>query len=1147
MFIKRENNILPLHVNNFKDVFSLKLSFALIKCVPLLLTIIVFGAVISAQAQYIYQPNNIAQIQPNNNYLANSSTFKQEIARVEINVMRQGSVSLPITQVPRLEQNDVLKVRLSEDAINGVKPDQSNWDWTFLVAFINPGRNNEKEKLVSQEIQFRKTGWYKEYSFNVPYDSQPIFFLYTKPKYRGKILNLISENQEEIRKIGEKTIELSDAYAKIGSFLSELQNVIYRSQYYGMYGGYGNYNPYGGYGIYNNYGVNGTTGTTSTASVFNMNLFMEQSVERLARSFNVQLPGCWGGNNPFGGNNGIYNNYGNYGNNGIYNNGYNNYGYNNYGNNNFGTSSYGISNDFINRAQCVAKTVKLEDFDISVSRIIQQGGILAAAQLSQKYPQLAFWINIAAAAIDVILKITNKTPLKMVPTVISSSETSAQPGFQQNIGIQQNPNLQGNPMIPMSASVSTNRPNSVKISLFAESAPSESNFVTAYPLVVNKWQATPDPGTINLPTPILSDSCLHAGQNILQSTDLMNDWMADNFTKEFNLVISSSNGFRKEFPLKKNIGLNGWELHLTRDDLNAFPKVSIPLESVITGKRGFNEIKSEKFDLAIPNAGSWEMTASSQNEFTVGGKRIVTLKNQFGNCRCLQAVVYKPSFGGQFIFEANNKVNPLRFSEDGKEVFFEIDTTNFQPGQGQLELKQNSNEQISLTVNLHPAPPSIIDLKVSKGDNRVIVTGYRLEQIKSLKINGNKAIFDKDTSTNGNRKDALSVSNGTSTGSSSTATVDNPTFSQIGNNSVNSTGLPNSSPDSNKGLQAANQSIQSINPETQVSRPAIQSVDPSMQASYPPGYQNNQPNLLNGAQNSYLPNYSGNNTLNNQPTFNNSAVKITADIFSERSFIFEDPNITQDSKTITLELEIGESRTYLYPKIFDVSLARPAIVVNENREIEATALGSKIALLYNLGGFPVFPADTTEVSANVRNALTDYDFKIENIEIETRIENSQINFGELPKANFEVLDWKNMTITFSLNEQSQRLLSGRRLQFRIRDKVRGYSNWYTVENKFVRLPEISAVHCSNLLTENCLLKGKGIEYISQVSIDGGKTWFPEQPATIIAKPDINGEKTASIPHISGKKSLQIRLRDFSGNTAIAVNNYKILPIVKSKN
>jgi len=816
----------------------------------LLFNLFFLSGLSTAYSQAFNQPYYYTGNQPSTNYMANSSAFKQEIARMEINVVRQGKAPMSITQVPRLEKGDVLKMRLLDEPVNGAKPDQSNFDWTFLVAFINPGRNSDKETSVTEEIQFRKSGWYKEYSFTVPYDSQPVFFLYPKPKYRAKILNLISKNQEEIRKIGEKTIEIAGAYAKIGSFLNELQSVLYR-------------NSYGGYGSY--------------GSNFNnsQNNFKEQAIESLAKSFNIQLPSCWGGSNTYGG----YNNYSNYS----------------------SYSGYG-SNDFTGRVQCVARSIRLEDFDLSVSKMLQQGGILAAAQLSQKYPQIAHWINIAAIALDLILKITKKTPLKLVPTVISTNENQG-----QNLGYQNN--YAGAPQYSNNAAAGLVS-ESVKISLFAESQPRDDGFVTAYPLVVHKWQANPDPEVISLPTPSLMEPCLHAGQNILRSTDLMSDWMSDTFTKDFQLVISSPNGFRKQFPLKKNSGMNGWELNLTKEDLNAFPKIKMTLESVITGKRGFNEIKSPKFELAIPIAsGGWEIEPESQKAFAVGGKRAITLRNQLGNCRCLQAVVYKPSFGGQFVFEANNKVNGLIFSDDGKEVSFEVDATGFQPGQGQLELQTYGAEVATLNINLYPAPPNITGFKISKGENQAVIIGERLEQLRAVKINGKRAIVQGNS-------------------------VGNPTINQY---------------------------------------------------------------ALSG----------------------------------EKVAVFEDPNARQDSNVISLELELEGNRNYKYPKTFTVSAARPSIVANQAREVEAITSANKITV-------------------NAKNALTDYDFKVENIQIETKIENSQINSTELPKADFEVLDWKNMQISFQLNEQFQRLLGGRRLQFRIRDRERGDSPWYTVQKPFVR-------------------------------------------------------------------------------------------------
>lgn len=1024
-------NTLSFFGKRSKDLVFLKtksLLFSQLSFIFLLFGCIFVSGLSAAYSQSTFQPTYFSGNQQTGNYLSNSSAFKQEIARMEINVARQGKAPIPLTQVPRLQKDDVLKIHLLEEAVNGVKPDQSNWNWTLLVAFINPGRNNDKQESVSEEIQFRKTGWYKEYSFTVPYDSQPIFFLYSKPNYRGKILNLINKNQDEIRKIGEKTIELSGAYAKIGSFLDELQFVVNRNAYgsYG-YGGYGstygsNYgSTYGNYGSsYGSYG--GGYGTTNSG--FNSNFFMNQAVERLARSFNIQLPSCWQ-NSTLG--------YGG--------------GFSSYGNSTSTPGTYyGVSQDFVGRSQCVAKSVRLEDFDVSVSRMLQQGGILAASQLSIKYPQLAFWINVAAAAIDVINKITKKSALKIVPTVTSSSDNQG-----LNLGYQTNFAPSG--FSPNSTN-SDSRPETVKISLYAESPPNDTDFVTAYPLVIQKWQANPDPEIISLPTPILAETCLHAGQNILKSTDLTTDWMSDNFTKNFQLVISSPNGFRKEFPLKKNIGLGGWELNITREDLNAFPKINMTLDSVITGRRGFNEIKSPKFDLPIPNSGNWEVKTESQKAFAVGEKRTVTLRNQLGNCKCLQAVVYKPSFGGQFVFDVNNKENSLQFSEDGKEVSFEVDATFFQPGAGQLELRQAGGEVTNLPLNLYPAPPSITSFRISKGDNQAIIAGVGLEQLRAVKINGKRAI--------------IAGSN-----------VNNPANSQ-------------------NTFSNANQGVVATNP--------VYSLTPS-----------------------------------------------------EKTVVFEDPNAKQEANVVSLELELDDSRVYQYPKTFSVTVSRPSIVANQAKEVDGIAIGnskgsntavgkgkgngkivpesSKTNSQFTLSALPVFPVDSSEILVNVQNALTDYDFKVENIQIETRIEKSEVNPSELPKVDFEVLDWKNMKISFMLNEQSQRLLGGRRLQFRILDKIRGDSDWYTLQKTFARIPQIASVRCTGGAKGNCELKGEGIEYISQVSVDGGKSWFPQEPATLTAQPTPDGRKVVAIPSFSNKKLLQIRLRDYPKGEGLTVNDY----------
>src|SRR5205085_12654068 len=99
-----------------------------------------------------------------------------------------------------------------------------------------------------------------------------------------------------------------------------------------------------------------------------------------------------------------------------------------------------------------------------------------------------------------------------------------------------------------------------------------------------------------------------------------------------------------------------------------------------------------------------------------------------------------PSFGGQFVFEANSRQNNLLFSDDGKEVSFELDATNFQPGRGQLELRQYGGEAANVNLNLYPLLPNVTDLKIAKGDNRVVISGERLEQLRAVKINGKRAI-----------------------------------------------------------------------------------------------------------------------------------------------------------------------------------------------------------------------------------------------------------------------------------------------------------------------------------------------------------------------------------------------------------------------
>ena len=65
------------------------------------------------------------------------------------------------------------------------------------------------------------------------------------------------------------------------------------------------------------------------------------------------------------------------------------------------------------------------------------------------------------------------------------------------------------------------------------------------------------------------------------------------------------------------------------------------------------------------------------------------------------------------------------------------------------------------------------------------------------------------------------------------------------------------------------------------------------------------------------------------------------------------------------------------------------------------------------------------------------------------------------------------------------------------------------------------------MNKQCELKGQGLGYLQQVSLDDGKTWFPQEGAGLVPKPGENGLETILIPNLPlGKKILKARLRDF---------------------
>ncbi len=609
----------------FQKIISSRLfSINLLVCA---LLFSVFSTVLQAQTypqQYPQQPYYNQQGDPNQNdeNFTAKSPYKLEIAKLEANVYRPGEEPIPLSQIPRLNQGDVLKVKISNEAVNGVMPHQSNWDWTLLVAFINPSRNNASEETVSREVRLKDVGWYNDNFFTVPYDSQPMIFLYPKPKYRKQILDLISKRPDDIREMGEKVIEISSAYGHISSFLSQVQYMMSQPEGYG-------------------------------------NGLLEQSIEGMARTFGVQLPSCW---SSYGGYSGGYGGYGS--------------GY---------TSSYPGYNNLASRAQCISRNIRMEDLNYSVGRMISQGGLMALAQLRQSHPEISKWIAIAAVAIDFIMKLTRKSAIRIIPALVSTPDNPifTQQGYYQGgfyggggngyyNGGGNNYNNGGNAYYqggtPGNGFTQNNPADVNKISLLANYQPTDKQFVTVYAYVPHKWQPEVDPKIANLYAPQMTEPCFHAGKNILRNMDLRVEWLSDTFTRDFKLVLNDKNGWKKDFVLRKNLGLNAWEAEISKEDIAALPKNNV-FDAKITGKRGFTTIESPTFQIPIANGGAFEATIRPNSN----GKSIVNLRRTGGDARCSQNIVYKSSTGQPIIFPITKENSFLRMTPDGSEVAFEVE------------------------------------------------------------------------------------------------------------------------------------------------------------------------------------------------------------------------------------------------------------------------------------------------------------------------------------------------------------------------------------------------------------------------------------------------------------------------------------------
>lgn len=302
------------------------------------------------------------------------------------------------------------------------------------------------------------------------------------------------------------------------------------------------------------------------------------------------------------------------------------------------------------------------------------------------------------------------------------------------------------------------------------------------------------------------------------------------------------------------------------------------------------------------------------------------------------------------------------------------------------------------------------------------------------------------------------------------------------------------------------------------------------------------------------------NRLSNSNQFSNYLRDLNLNLSqNQRVAIFEDQNARQTVADVSLELLLEDDRVFAYPQTFTAGAARPTIAADDQNEIEGVFINDlkkennvagKVDLPENsipdLSKYSIIPTDASQLSIVVQNKLTDYEFRGENLQLETRIEKSQPGITEATKVAFDVLDENNLRLNFTFNEQSQKFIGGRRLQFRIRDRERGDSDWYTIKQTFVRLPNIKSIKCTLEMKGMCQMTGSGIDYIQQVSTDGGTNWYPQEPSgALIAQPTTEGEKTATIPLLINNKSLQIKLRDFPQTPGLTITNFVYKNSVRS--
>ena len=238
-----------------------------------------------------------------------------------------------------------------------------------------------------------------------------------------------------------------------------------------------------------------------------------------------------------------------------------------------------------------------------------------------------------------------------------------------------------------------------------------------------------------------SDRCLSIGNNVFKNSSDNMKWAADTFTRDFKILFSSSDSnFEKEHALSKNLGLDAWNASFDENFIDSLSGKS-DLKAQIVGKWGFDFISTSKFPVRVVRSQGWNIYKDSETQqatFVRDGKiKELMLVSPDGDCACVKSVIYRPKGKESEATALSIEDNEIAVSSDKRTATFSLDTSKIPIGKGNLEIRQfGEKEPKIIPLKLYDKPPSRLNFDIRVGDNYGKLTGERLEQITSIKVNG---------------------------------------------------------------------------------------------------------------------------------------------------------------------------------------------------------------------------------------------------------------------------------------------------------------------------------------------------------------------------------------------------------------------------